>query len=309
GSPGGRRQVLDGVSGTGAATGDLFGLLDVFLFLLGESLFLAPAEIAAIVPDHRGGGGVLLLLPGPGAVRPPEAVEAAFQRGQVDLSALDNGGRDDLSLDWLFPEFLTRFQVEAREVVVPVALAVGVGHVQLAVGDGGHAHQRGREPFLPDQFAGRRQHVQLAALGVEGNVTVRDHGSGGPVVLGLILPDLFARPGVKGVELVTAKTAADEDLAADHRRGGQGPFAGKDHFTALDFAILAGEGDRIGRLGRRLPPFFTGLSRWAKEGKTSNQKHQQTQEEERDDRAVHGSPPRYRSLERDGYTAKGATLL
>src|SRR5205814_5692852 len=69
-------------------------------------------------------------------------------------------------------------------------VAAGIGDVQLALADRRLAHERVAEPFLPDDLAGfGLGDDDGAALGVEGDVAVLDHGRGGPVVAGLDLPD------------------------------------------------------------------------------------------------------------------------
>src|SRR5262249_39069546 len=157
-----------------------------------------------------------------------EAIERPFQRGEKHPVAVDDGRGDDLAGDLVFPQVLAGLQLETGEVVLAVALAVGVGHVDLAAGDGGPAPEGGAEPLLPDRLALDGEDLQLAALGVEGDVAVGHGGGGGPVVLGPIEPDLLAGGGVEGVELVAAEAAAEEDLAVHYGRGRQRPVAGDD---------------------------------------------------------------------------------
>ncbi len=90
-------------------------------------------------------------------------------RVQVDLSAVEDRGGDDLSGDRLFPVLLAGLQVEADKRVMTGCLAVGMGHVNPAAGDGGHAHQRVAQPFLPDACAVDGEDLQFTALGVEGD--------------------------------------------------------------------------------------------------------------------------------------------
>ena len=143
--------------------------------------------------------------------------------------------------------------------MLPVALAIGVGHVEPSLGDGRHAHQRIAQPLLPDRFAVQGKDLQLAALGVEGDVALGHHGRGGTVIAGPILPKHLARLGVEGIELVAAEAAADEELSLDDGRGGQGMVAWNRHFPAFPLAVLRRKRlwgsdlqSRAGPLGRLL---------------------------------------------------------
>jgi hypothetical protein len=123
------------------------------------------------------------------------------------------------------PVRFARPQVEAGQVMAPVALAVGVGHEDASAGGGWHTHERIAEPALPDRAALDGEHFQLAALGVERDEVVGDDGGRGAVVFRAVAPELLPGHCVDGVELVAAEAAAEEDASADDGRSRQRPAA------------------------------------------------------------------------------------
>ena len=90
---------------------------------------LALAEVALALPDDRRRRGVSRLLPLDVAVVLADAVEGPVEGGEVNVAVGEDGGRDDLAFDRLFPVFLPGPEVEAGEVMLMVAVAVGVSHV------------------------------------------------------------------------------------------------------------------------------------------------------------------------------------
>src|SRR5262249_35565445 len=152
---------------------------------------------------------------------------------------------DDLAFDRLLPVFLAGPQVEAGEVVPPVAPGVGVGHVDASGPHGGHAHQGGAQPLLPDRCALDGQDLQLAAPRVEDAVSFADSRRGGPAVRGLVLPGEAAVAGVEGVEIVATEAPADEDAAINYRWSCQAPAARNGDFPAPKPPVRAQE---LGRL-------------------------------------------------------------
>src|SRR5262249_41943466 len=151
---------------------------------------------------------------------------------------------DNLAADLPLPAVLARAKLETREVVPVIALAIGIGHVDLAPVDGRHAHQGIAKPLLPDARALDREDFQLTAFGIEGEVAVLHGGGRGAVVLGLILPDDPALESIEGVEIVTTKAAAEEDTAIDHGGRRQGTLAWNGDFPACNPPVLAEEGRR-----------------------------------------------------------------
>src|SRR5262249_34094031 len=118
---------------------------------------------------------------------------------------------------------------------------------------------------LPDGPPGGRQDLQLAALGVEGDVAFADDGSGGAVVGRLVLPGYAAGDGVEGVKLVTAEAPTQEDEPIYDGGGGQGVTSGEGELPPAEGAILVvrwlGSGDRgelAAALGRNLHGFTSG---------------------------------------------------
>jgi hypothetical protein len=151
----------------------------------------------------------------------------------------EHRGGDDLAGQRLFPQLLARGQVEGGQVMAAVPAAVGVDLVDAAAVHRRHAHQRVAQPFLPHRLALDGEDLQLAALGVEGDVALMHNGRGGAVVLGLVLPDERAGDGIEGVEVIAAEAAAEEEPAVGHRRGGQRPRPGDGHLPAVPQAVLA----------------------------------------------------------------------
>src|SRR5439155_628669 len=112
-------------------------------------------------------GGVLLVAPDEGAVVAAEAVHRAFEAGQVDAVARDHRGGDDLARDGLLPLLPAGLEVEAGQVVFAVALAVGVGHVDLtaSVASGRRPRMTPFHPFLPSLLVNATGPSALPAAG------------------------------------------------------------------------------------------------------------------------------------------------
>src|SRR5262249_30661254 len=92
---------------------------------------------------------------------------------------------------------------------------------------------------LPQLAARGAEDLQLAALGVEGDMALMHDGGGRAVVLGLVLPQDMAGGRVEGVEVIDAEAAAEEEPAVGHRRRCQRPPPGEGHLPAVPQAVLA----------------------------------------------------------------------
>ena len=157
-----------------------------------------------------------------------EAIDGSFQRRQVNPAVRHNGGGDDLAGDGAFPVLLPAVEIEAGQVVLLIAPAVGIGHVDPPGCDGRHAHQRVAKPLLPHRPAVQRQHFQLAALRVEDDMAVLNDRGRGAVIVRAVLPYLRAGFEIKGIELVAAEAATEEESPIGDGRRCKGTIAG--HF-------------------------------------------------------------------------------
>ena len=212
-------------------------LIRAFLCGISLCLFVPLAEVALALPDDWRRGGVARLFPLDMAVALAHAMKRAVESCEVDMLFGENRRGDDLSLDWLFPVLGPVPEVKAGEVVPTVSSGIRVSHVDPPRAHGGHAHQRVAQPLFPDRLSLDRQDFQLAALGVEDDEAFIDHGRGGPIVAGLILPENVARAGVERIELVAAEPSAHEHATINHGRRGERTLAGELHLPAAKPAI------------------------------------------------------------------------
>src|SRR5262245_50612150 len=109
--------------------GDLFGLLLSPLLAVGFDNLLAAAEIAAAVPDRWRRGSICPFLPEQLAIVLSETIERAVDGRDVNMIAGYHRRRNYFPDNPLFPYFLTSLEIEAGEMMLVVAFAVGIGHV------------------------------------------------------------------------------------------------------------------------------------------------------------------------------------
>jgi hypothetical protein len=203
-----------------AAAGHVFGLLRGAGRRLLRRDLVALADVALPLPDDGRGGRVLSFRPSRGAAVLAEAVQGTVQRRQVDVAVGKHGRGDDLASDPLFPQLASATEIKGAKVVLVVTLAVGVGDVDAAAAQRRHAHQGIAQPLFSDRPALDREHFQLVALGVKGDVAVAHDRGRGSVVGGLVLPADPACVGVEGVKVVAAEAGAEKYKAVgDGRRG------------------------------------------------------------------------------------------
>ena len=136
------------------------------LAVLGHHLLVAQAEVATAVAQTSGALVTFFFSRQTGS---PSAclkqIDGPFQAGQqqTDCPAMTGAVMISPAI-FCFQRFLAGLQVEAGDVVRPVlVVAIGIGHEDLAAGDGGHAHERIAQPFLPDRLAVQGEDFQLAA--------------------------------------------------------------------------------------------------------------------------------------------------
>src|SRR5262249_47439590 len=101
---------------------DGLGLLFVlFAGIVGKHNRLAAAKEHLTLEHHGGASGILLLLPDNGTVACFHAGHGPIQSARIKFALANDRGSDDLVGNFLGPELLAGFQIEAGDVVFAVA--------------------------------------------------------------------------------------------------------------------------------------------------------------------------------------------
>ena len=154
-----------------------------------------------------------------------DAPESPVERGGVNLTSIHHRCREHVAGDLHPPQRLPVPQSETRQVVFPVAPAVGIDHMDTTVGNRRHAHQRVTQPPFPRRHALDGQHLQFAALGIERHEPLGHRRRGRSVVGRAVGPVVPTVGQAKGVELVAAETSADKHPPVNNRRRRQRAMA------------------------------------------------------------------------------------